>query len=521
MPLIFVSYRREDSAGHAGRLFDRLQTHFGKDNVFWDVSGSIEPGEKFDLAIERAVTSCDVLLAVIGRRWSDSRDVDGNRRLDKDDDFVRLEIGKALQRDVKVVPVLVDGAELPGADELPEELAPLTRRQVIELTETRWDFDVTKLVESIERSFVDEHSVGRKGWILLASTTLVVAIILGVWLLQVQMAPDSVPEVVDVPPKVSDGVTSKPDRSAVSGTQERVLVPALKGMSLDAARTRLQEAGLKVGDLTFLTLGKFAAGTVYCQRSKEGVLVRSGSAIGLCVEREKLPGIHFSGQIFMTNNRVFDLDGVTGSARGGFDIRFDTSNPSQKLLQPKEGAVMVDMERRMVDAEKCATAPLSDQPVRVLVGHTYCLRTSAGRYAAIRVEDIAEKLKLSFDTYSEARVNRGSITLVDGESYHFSSGDSGRYRGGDFYVTIDENGGMQFNANNAGQKGVLDLGDIGLLDSAEVNTASLSGFYKFGVPAIPGHIYVSPAREGEEGHFIIFTVSGMTEHSLTIDYRFE
>ena len=158
MASIFVSYRREDSAGHAGRLFDQLKLRFGQKNVFWDVSGSIEPGEPFDGAIERAVASCDALLAIIGPTWVISADAEGKRRIDDPHDFVRLEIGKALRRNVRVVPVLVHRATMPRMEELPGDLQPIARHQAIELSDSRWDHDVSQLIQSLDRK------IGRQDW---------------------------------------------------------------------------------------------------------------------------------------------------------------------------------------------------------------------------------------------------------------------------------------------------------------------------------------------------------------------
>jgi outer membrane biosynthesis protein TonB len=147
---IFISYRREDSAGHAGRLFDRLCAYFGKDSVFMDVEG-IEAGVDFVETIEQAVGGCDVLLAVIGRGWLDSKNSQGDRRLDDPQDFIRLETAAALARKVRVVPVLVEGAQMPPAESLPAELRTLTRRQAVELRDSRWEDDIQALVKVLER----------------------------------------------------------------------------------------------------------------------------------------------------------------------------------------------------------------------------------------------------------------------------------------------------------------------------------------------------------------------------------
>jgi len=109
---IFISYRREETAYPAGWLFDRLAERFGPKQVFKDVD-SIELGDDFVQMITRAVGSCDVLLALIGDQWLTITDVHGRRRLDDPDDFVRLEIEAALTRNVRIIPILVDGANMP------------------------------------------------------------------------------------------------------------------------------------------------------------------------------------------------------------------------------------------------------------------------------------------------------------------------------------------------------------------------------------------------------------------------
>lgn len=148
---IFVSYRRQDSQSAAGRLSDHLREHLQGVLIFRDVE-AIEPGVDFVDAIERALNDCGVLLAVIGPRWIDAQDASGNRRLDDPNDYTRLEIATALKRDgVRVIPVLVEGAVMPATDQLPDDLDALARRNAIELTDKRWDFDVSQLVASLRK----------------------------------------------------------------------------------------------------------------------------------------------------------------------------------------------------------------------------------------------------------------------------------------------------------------------------------------------------------------------------------
>ena len=148
---IFMSYRREDTSFPAGWLYDRLVSRFGRDQVFKDID-SIELGDDFIEVITTAVGSCDVLLALIGDRWLTITGQDGRRRLDNPDDFVRLEIEAALSRNVRVIPILVDAAQMPSADELPPSLARLARRQALELSPNRFDTDTRRLLRVLDRT---------------------------------------------------------------------------------------------------------------------------------------------------------------------------------------------------------------------------------------------------------------------------------------------------------------------------------------------------------------------------------
>lgn len=149
---VFISYRRTDSAYPTGWLYDHLAERFGDAQVFKDVD-SIGPGDDFVDAVTRAVSMCDVLLAVIGSEWLSTADTNGGRRIDRPDDFVRIEIETALRRKVRVIPVLVDGAVMPTADQVPSSLAGLTRRQAIELSPTRFNTDLATLVRAIESTW--------------------------------------------------------------------------------------------------------------------------------------------------------------------------------------------------------------------------------------------------------------------------------------------------------------------------------------------------------------------------------
>jgi hypothetical protein len=189
---IFISYRRSESAAHAGRLSDQLRAHFGTQVIFIDIE-SIEPGRDFVEAIENAVVSCKILLAVIGQQWVTCANEYG-RRLDDPKDFVRLEIAAALKRGIRVIPVLVQGAAMPREQDLPDDIAPLARRQAWEVSDIRWNQDVGKLIEKIAGDIpesvhraVPKHSAflrtsRKKLLIKLAVATLFVsAVIYALW----------------------------------------------------------------------------------------------------------------------------------------------------------------------------------------------------------------------------------------------------------------------------------------------------------------------------------------------------
>jgi hypothetical protein len=150
MAAIFISYRREDSAGYAGRLHESLERRLGSRHVFRDVD-TLRPGQDFVQAIEEKLAACRVMLVVVGREWLDARRPSGVRRLDEPYDLVRLEIAAGLARpDVLVVPVLVEGASMPDASALPEGVRPLARRHAATLRDETWDADVDRLVATID-----------------------------------------------------------------------------------------------------------------------------------------------------------------------------------------------------------------------------------------------------------------------------------------------------------------------------------------------------------------------------------
>jgi|GEM_PF-2011155 len=175
--VIFLSYRRVDTSGHAGRISDDLARHFGRSVTFRDIE-SITAGADFVQALEQAIHAARVCIVLIGDTWLTETSADGARRLDSPDDHVRREIEMALDdTKLKMIPVLVEGASMPDEDDLPASMRRLARLQAVELSESRWDYDMACLAAVLERL-----GVGRKlyrrlpHWRLILSLLIVLTV---------------------------------------------------------------------------------------------------------------------------------------------------------------------------------------------------------------------------------------------------------------------------------------------------------------------------------------------------------
>lgn len=144
---VFISYRRDDAAGYAGRLEEALERRLGRGSVFRDVL-DIPPGEDFVAAIRARLAGAQAVLVLIGPRWAGG-ERPGPRRIDDAGDFVRLEVEAALDSGVRVVPVLLPGAVMPAEAELPVPLKPLARRNALGLSDAHWDADIGRLAAAV------------------------------------------------------------------------------------------------------------------------------------------------------------------------------------------------------------------------------------------------------------------------------------------------------------------------------------------------------------------------------------
>jgi hypothetical protein len=185
---IFISYRRDDAKAEARSIFQHLQPSFGRDGIFMDVD-SIQKGLDFTKVLDDTLRQTSVMLVIIGRTWLHQQDELGRRRLDDLADYVRLEIATALKRDIPVIPVRVDGARMPAADELPEDLKALVRRQGTVITHENFDSDIHGLEEDLRRLVVPVKPATRLP-VAIAAGLVVIAVAGGAaWYLRAPMPP--------------------------------------------------------------------------------------------------------------------------------------------------------------------------------------------------------------------------------------------------------------------------------------------------------------------------------------------
>ncbi|HUE09706.1 MAG TPA: PAN domain-containing protein [Steroidobacteraceae bacterium] len=225
---IFINYRRDDSPGVAGRLFDYLALKYSRNGIFMDVD-AMKPGMDFAVQLDSQVSQCRVLLAVIGPRWLDAKDHAGHRRLDSDRDYVRIELASALKRDIPVIPVLVDGAAMPDEDSLSDDLKPLARRHALELRHTRFNADADAIMHALEgvvpRRQMTWPIVGA------AAAVVMVAVAVGAVLwpkLSAKLHPAAVPQVAmsPTPPAQTPPAVSLPSAAPpIAPSQQQAVLP--------------------------------------------------------------------------------------------------------------------------------------------------------------------------------------------------------------------------------------------------------------------------------------------------------
>ena len=162
MSTIFISYRQSDTPGEARSLFDTLTTRFPGVDIYFDVE---EPqvGMDFVSRFQAVVPKSAAVVVLIGPKWTQMKDRAGRRRLEREDDYVRLELTGALTANVPLIPVLIQGAEMPREDELPDVLKPLAHRTAVVLRHDRWNADVENVISSLQVP-LQRIAVGSAQW---------------------------------------------------------------------------------------------------------------------------------------------------------------------------------------------------------------------------------------------------------------------------------------------------------------------------------------------------------------------
>lgn len=176
---IFISYRRDDSAGTTGRIYDRILRAFPREKVFMDVDAAMH-GLDFVRVLNEKIAASDLVAVVIGPNWLTAIDATGRRRIDNPQDFVRIEVGAALRREIPVIPVLIDGATMPGEADLPPDLEALARRHAVELRNTRFADDADTLVDVLTQRLgatQERRWLGQVGILAVACSAIVAAIL--------------------------------------------------------------------------------------------------------------------------------------------------------------------------------------------------------------------------------------------------------------------------------------------------------------------------------------------------------
>lgn len=283
---IFINYRRDDSSGTAGRLAEHLERAFGRKRLFMDVD-HIPPGVDFVAYLNNQLAACEVLLAVIGPNWMEARGA-GRRRLDDPNDFVATEIAAALARDIRVIPVLIDGARMPGADELPDPLKPLARRQALELRNAQFGRDAEALIEKIRAAHQGEQAIP---WRWPVVTAGVVALLAAGWIALHQIGMPVWPwtsgrDPAPAPERQVTTIAPGPERQQATAPGEVIdcyIAGGAQGAARPAAEPLLPMAGALAGDRWWKLAGnggcRFVKGKLDLFTHKGSVLVGASNTM--------------------------------------------------------------------------------------------------------------------------------------------------------------------------------------------------------------------------------------------------
>ena len=451
---ILVSYRREDSAPYTGRIADRLREHFGPQNVFVDID-TVKPGQDFVEVLEKSVASCDALIAVIGKTWTSKLDSDDGSRLQRNDDWVRMEVATALKRRIPVVPVLVGGAQMPKPHELPDDLLPLLRRQALEISDTRFHEDLNRLINALGQAIGDgtavtpadrniERSKSRRPRNIVGLVTACVTVLLIVLAyLYFSSQPKKGPDAIDAAGSTAEA-TGTPARPSQGSSSADAGQPIYRGQiqkfSLGDDEERLINVG-PVGD-TKLVLDAVCASP------------------GACIMRGSLSIFDKDGVVI--ENRAISFDGYQRSYRRVHSIVLRPPKPIQLKLR-NETKDPTDYWLAVVPSSESALVPFFGNQTP----HSIALNESAsGMLAAdertfytlpLMIGNYVATLQLS-DPVRASVILRAVLSLYDEEGGNASRVGSFEKYGASEIVSIPfdirdpgryifelENGGMRVN----------------------------------------------------------------------------
>jgi hypothetical protein len=422
---IFISYRREDVEGHARSLFQDLTAEFGKERVFMDVAG-IEPGLDFRRVIDQQVASCEVLLAMIGKDWLDAKDESGRRRLDQPADFVRLETASALKRDIPVVPVLVHGARMPQAEELPDALKDLAYRNAVELTHARWDSDVRVLMDYLRPHVVEPResvdlNTPTAGSVALTHRGDGAGAAPGAPTHQVDSpgaAPGSLPLAAAIPTPGRGPGTRSPRFIGIASLL--VLVVLAGGYLTYKKVTAVPTASAPAADVPSPTVPAEAVPAAADQAATAPATTEPAAEptprkqpIGARRSGDPTaPGIFSQGQLTVRGTWSCNLDqGNEINNNGPADFFWEQRTVVQRFLVPRNGATFLVLGERdlpSVSYAELQRLTLSSQPIdgsegrenQLRPGTVIAYRTKKGRLGKLRVIQYGYNLVIRWNTYA-------------------------------------------------------------------------------------------------------------------------
>jgi TIR domain len=328
---IFINYRRDDAPGVAGRLFDYLALKFPRGSLFMDVD-AMNPGIDFAKQLDTQVAQCRVLLAVIGPHWLDAKDKAGQRRLDSEKDYVRIELASALKRAIPVIPILVDGATMPPDDSLSDDLKPLTRRHALELRHSRFNADADAIMHALE-SAVPRR---RLAWLPIGAAVAVAAIALVAVLwpkIAAKLHPGAPPPAVVVANPLAPGLQAPKSLQAPNSP-----APSLPAAALPAASQPAPKDAEPIGNWAGTWVGVWFVRSG--MESTVTIAVEGNSIVGTTLWREMDDG----GKVrHRADGKLFNC--TVNKNTANCELAWDYTDPGKDMKNHATGNLVLEGDR--------------------------------------------------------------------------------------------------------------------------------------------------------------------------------